>query len=92
MQDKIKNIESLEELQSLYTATFGKNGTMTLRLREMAKMDVDARAELNKENAELRELFKTRQSELEQAALNQKLKTEFVDVIQNLKIVEHCIL
>ena len=80
MQDKIKNIESLEELQSLYTATFGKNGTMTLRLREMAKMDVDARAELNKENAELRELFKTRQSELEQAALNQKLKTEFVDV------------
>lgn len=80
MQDQIKNTESLEELQSLYTSVFGKNGTMTLRLREMSKMDVDARAELNKENAELRELFKTRQTELEQAALMQKLKTEFVDV------------
>jgi phenylalanyl-tRNA synthetase alpha chain len=80
MQDKIKNIESLEELQSLYTATFGKNGTMTLRLREMSKMSADERVELNKENATLRELFKVRQTELEQAALMQKLKTEFVDV------------
>ena len=80
MQDKIKNIESLEELQSLYTATFGKNGTMTMRLREMSKMSADERVELNKENATLRELFKVRQTELEQAALMQKLKTEFVDV------------
>jgi phenylalanyl-tRNA synthetase alpha chain len=80
MQDKIKNIESLEELQSLYTSVFGKNGTMTARLKEMSKMSPDARAELNKENASLRELFKIRQTELETAALNQKLKTEFVDV------------
>ena len=80
MQEQIKNIQTLQELQSLYTATFGKNGTMTARLKEMAKMDADARAELNKENAALRELFKTRQTELETAALNQKLKTEFVDV------------
>ncbi len=80
MQEQIKNIESLEELQSLYTATFGKNGTMTLRLREMSKMSADERVELNKENAALRELFKVRQTELEQAALTQKLKTEFVDV------------
>ena len=89
MQDKIKNIESLEELQSLYTSVFGKNGTMTLRLREMSKMDVDARAELNKENAELRELFKTRQTELEQAALMQKLKTEFVDVTLDVEPKNH---
>jgi len=80
MQDKIKNIDTLEELQSLYTATFGKNGTMTAKLKEMSKMDADARVALNKENAQLRELFKVRQTELEQAALNQKLKTEFVDV------------
>ena len=80
MQEQIKNIQTLQELQSLYTATFGKNGTMTARLKEKAKMDADARAELNKENAALRELFKTRQTELETAALNQKLKTEFVDV------------
>jgi len=89
MQDKIKNTESIEELQSLYTATFGKNGTMTAQLKQMSNMDADARAKLNKENAELRELFKIRQSELEQAALTQKLKTEFVDVTLDTEPKNH---
>ncbi len=80
MQEQIKSVNSLEELQSLYTSVFGKNGSMTLRLKEMSKMEPSARAELNKENAALREAFKVRQTELETAALNQKLKTEFVDV------------
>lgn len=89
MQDRIKNTESLEELQNLYTSVFGKNGTMTAKLKEMSKMDADARAELNKENATLRELFKTRQSELEQAALSQKLKTEYVDVTLDTEPKNH---
>jgi phenylalanyl-tRNA synthetase alpha chain len=89
MQDKIKNIDSLEELQSLYTSVFGKNGTMTARLREMSKMDADSRAELNKENAALREAFKIRQTELETAALNQKLKTEYVDVTLDAEYKNH---
>ncbi len=80
MQEQIKNVNSLEELQSLYTSVFGKNGSMTMRLKEMSKMEPSARAELNKENTALREAFKIRQTELETAALNQKLKTEFVDV------------
>ena len=33
MHEQIKNINTLEELQALYTATYGKNGTMTLRLK-----------------------------------------------------------
>ena len=89
MLDKIKNTESLEELQSLYTATFGKTGTMTVRLREMSKMAPDERAELNKENTSLREAFKVRQTELEQAALMQKLKTEFVDVTLDTEPKNH---
>lgn len=80
MLDEIKNINTLEELQSLYTSVFGKNGSMTVRLKEMSKMQDSKRAELNKENTALRDAFKTRQSELETAALNQKLKTEFIDV------------
>ena len=80
MQDKIKNINSLADLQSLYTDTFGKNGTMTMRLRDMKNMDADARAALNKENALLRELFKTRQGELEHAALMEKLASQKMDV------------
>lgn len=79
MQEQIKNINTLAELQSLYTATFGKNGTMTARLKNMKNLDNDARAELNRENSELRELFKLRQSELENAALMAGLEKQRLD-------------
>ena len=80
MKEQIKQIKSLEELQDLYTATFGKNGTMTAKLKNMASMSNEERAVVNAENAELRQLFKEKQTELENAALNAKLATEFVDV------------
>ena len=80
LKDNINNAKTVEELQELYTATFGKNGTMTARLREMKNLSNDERAQLNLENTELRELFKTRQTELENAALNAKLAGEYIDV------------
>ncbi len=80
MKDKIKNTVSLEELQALYTETFGKNGTMTAKLKTMATLSNEERAVINAENAELRQLFKEKQTELENAALNAKLATEYVDV------------
>lgn len=83
MHEQIKNINTLEELQSLYTATFGKNGTMTAKLKEMKNLDNDARAALNTENATLRELFKTRQSEIENAALMAGLQKQKLDMSLN---------
>lgn len=83
MQEQIKNINTLEELQALYTATFGKNGTMTARLKEMKNLDNDARAALNLENAELRELFKTRQTEIENAVMMAGLQKQKLDVSLN---------
>ena len=83
MQEKIKNINTLEELQVLYTETFGKNGTMTLRLKEMKNLDNDARAALNLENQTLRELFKTRQTEIENAVLMASLEKQKLDVSLN---------
>ncbi len=80
MKEQIKNIKSLEELQELYTATFGKNGTMTAKLKNMATLSNEERASVNAENVELRQLFKEKQSELENAALNAKLATEYLDV------------
>lgn len=80
MQEQIKNIDSITELQVLYTAIFGKNGTMTVRLKQMSSLSNDERVALNKENATLRELFKTRQAELETAELNKRLASESVDV------------
>lgn len=83
MHEQIKNINTLEELQALYTATFGKNGTMTARLREMKNLDNDARAALNLENTTLRELFKTRQTEIENAMLLAGLQKQKLDVSLN---------
>ncbi|MBR6598088.1 MAG: phenylalanine--tRNA ligase subunit alpha [Alphaproteobacteria bacterium] len=83
MQEQIKNINTLEELQALYTATFGKNGTMTARLKEMKNLDNDARAALNLENQALRELFKVRQTEIENAVLMAGLQKQKLDVSLN---------
>lgn len=80
MKDKIKNAKSLEELQTLYADTFGKNGTMTAKLKNMANLSNDERALVNAQNSELRQLFKEKQIELENAALNAKLATEYIDV------------
>lgn len=79
MQEQIKNTKTVEELQTLYTATFGKNGTMTAKLKNMKNLDNDARAKLNRENAALRELFKSRQTELENAAMHAALATQRLD-------------
>ena len=83
MHEQIKSINTLEELQALYTATYGKNGTMTARLKEMKNLDNDARAELNRENANLRELFKTRQTEIENAVLMAGLQKQKLDMSLN---------
>lgn len=83
MHEQIKNINTLEELQALYTATYGKNGTMTARLKEMKNLDNDARAALNTENATLRELFKTRQAEIENAVLMAGLQKQKLDMSLN---------
>ncbi|MBQ3785578.1 MAG: phenylalanine--tRNA ligase subunit alpha [Alphaproteobacteria bacterium] len=80
MKDKIKNVKSLEELQKMYSDTFGKNGTMTAKLKNMANLSNEERSIINAENAELRQLFKEKQNELEMVALNAKLATEYVDV------------
>ncbi len=83
MQEQIKNINSLEELQALYASVFGKNGSMTAKLKEMKNLDNDARAALNAENVTLRELFKVRQAEIEAAVMNAALATQKLDVTLN---------
>ncbi len=80
MKSKIENVASLEDLQALYTETFGKNGTMTQKLKNMANLSNEERAVINAENTELRQLFRDKQNELELAALNAKLAGEKIDV------------
>ena len=89
MKDRIKNATSLEDLQVLYTETFGKNGTMTQKLKNMANLSNEERAVINAENTELRQLFKEKQSELELAVLNAKLADEKIDVTLDVEPKNH---
>jgi phenylalanyl-tRNA synthetase alpha chain len=56
---------------------------MTARLKEMKNLDNDARAALNLENQTLRELFKTRQTEIENAVMLAGLQKQKLDVSLN---------
>ncbi|MCL2629070.1 MAG: phenylalanine--tRNA ligase subunit alpha [Alphaproteobacteria bacterium] len=75
----IKQVKTLEELQKLHTDTFGKNGTMTLRLKGMKDLNNDARAALNTENTTLREAFRIRQEELENSEMLAVLAKQKLD-------------
>ncbi len=83
MLEQIKNIKNLDELQALYTSVFGKNGTMTAKLKQMRDLDNDARAALNAENVELRAAFKTRQTEIEEADMMARLSAQKLDATLN---------
>jgi phenylalanyl-tRNA synthetase alpha chain len=80
MLEQIKKIDSPEELQALHASVFGKNGAMTARLKGMKNLDNDARAALNRENAELRDAFKVRQSEIENAVMTASLALQKLDM------------
>lgn len=83
MLEQIKNINNLNELQALYTSVFGKNGTMTAKLKQMRDLDNDARAALNAENTNLRAAFKTRQTEIENADMMARLSAQKLDATLN---------
>ena len=83
MLEQIKNINNLDELQALYTSVFGKNGTMTAKLKQMRDLDNDARAALNAENTNLRAAFKTRQTEIENADMMAHLSAQKLDATLN---------
>jgi len=75
----IKNINNLDDLQKLYSDTFGKNGTMAVRLKEMKSLNDAERVVLNKEKDEFQNAFKARQTELEDAAMMESLAPEKID-------------
>lgn len=84
MKEKINQIENLDQLQALYSAVFGKNGTMTAQLKQMATLDNDARAELNAQNTQLREAFKLRQEFLENAETMRDLEKQKQDPLAKI--------
>ncbi len=75
------NAEALEALRIRY---LGQNGELTAQMKELGKLDPEARkakgAELNVLKTQLTAAITTRKEELETAALNAKLAEEAIDV------------
>jgi len=83
MLEQIKKIKDLEELQKLYGDTFGKNGTMTARLKNMKDLSAGERAALNTEKEELQNAFRARQSEIETEKMLAELEGEEIDATRS---------
>ena len=83
MLEQIKQIKNLDELLKLYGATFGKNGTMTERLKNMKSLPESERAKLNQEKETLTTAFKARQSEIEYDTMMKELVNEKIDTTRS---------
>jgi len=75
---------SAEALEALRIHYLGQNGTLTAQMKELGKLDPEARklrgAELNVLKTELAAAISTRKEQLETEALNAKLANEAIDV------------
>jgi phenylalanyl-tRNA synthetase alpha chain len=80
MLNQIKEIKNLDELNALYASAFGKNGSITLRLKGMKDLSQEERAVLNREKDEAVAAFKARTAELEDAAIRDALSEQKLDV------------
>src|SRR6056300_1516234 len=76
--------ENLEALDAIRVNTLGKKGQISLLMRELGGMDADARKAagqaLNIVKDQVADALEAKQSVLAQAALNEKLATEAIDV------------
>lgn len=74
----------LQELESLRVSLLGKSGQLTLLMKELGKMAPEERrvrgAELNVVKDELTEIIEQKKSQFEEAALNERLQSETIDV------------
>jgi len=83
MLEKIKSVKSLDELQALHSETFGKNGTMTARLKEMKNLPEAERAALNAEKEKLQTAFKERQEQIENETMLAALEGQRLDATES---------
>jgi phenylalanyl-tRNA synthetase alpha chain len=81
---KINAVKNKEELQSVKTELFGKNGEITTQFKYLGSLDPSKRKELssqlNKIKDDLSNQLEQKNLEIETSEINEKLKNERVDV------------
>ena len=83
-KEKIKSINSKDQLQNLKTLFFGKNGLITLQFKNFGSLSADKKKDfssaLNNLKNDLTIQIETKLLDLEEKEINEKLKDEKVDV------------
>lgn len=80
----VEGAHDLKSLEDLRVGILGKSGELTLKMKELGKLDPEARKVegqvLNELRLQFTEALERKKEELETTALNERLKTETVDV------------
>ena len=80
----IQAAPDLKALEDIRVSSLGKKGLITEEMKTLGAMEADARIEKAKElnvlKSAVEEALALRKTSLEEAALNEKLKTETIDV------------
>ena len=83
-EQKIKSLKSKEELQSLKTEFFGKNGQITNQFKNLSNIAADKKKQfassLNKLKDSLNTQLENKFLELETLEINEKLKDQKIDI------------
>ena len=81
---KIDSIKSKDELQNLKTEFFGKNGQITNQFKNLGSLSLEKKkelaSELNKLKVSLTNQIDTKNLEIEDKEINNKLKDEKIDI------------
>ncbi len=92
LMEKIELAKSQPDLEQVNGSIFGKKGEITQKLKTLGQMDADKRKEfgqaLNVIKTELLDLFKAKQDEINEIKLQEKLRTEFIDVSLPIRLQE----
>ena len=84
IEEKTKNINTLEELQNIKNEFMGKNGHITEVQKMIKEIPNEEKKEFGAKVNEVRNLFNTKYEEikkqLEEAEINRKLEKEAIDI------------
>jgi len=86
-EEKIAKINSLQDLESMRVSFLGKSGILTEQMKQIANLPVEEKksfgASVNQLKESISQKIDSLKSNLEDAALNQKLANESIDITIN---------
>lgn len=82
--EEIDSSKNLEELEKIRLSYLGKNGKITLKLKELGKLDIEQRKEkgsqLNSLKVRIENSINTKKNQLNKQVIDEKIKKDSIDI------------